>query len=67
VPTNNCSFALLTGKATNTNYVVIGLTRAGLTSMIYHTRCEHANHYTTDAIVNQLIGILVKAIHFENI
>ena len=28
----------------------IGLTRQGLEHTSYHTRGEHANHYTTDAV-----------------
>ena len=38
------------GEATNTNFIVFGLIRSGLEPKIYHTRGEHANHYTTDAI-----------------
>jgi hypothetical protein len=30
--------------------LVFGLTRSGLKPTIYHTQCEHANQYTTDAI-----------------
>ena len=37
---------LLSGEATNTNFIVLGLT--GLETTIYHTWGEHANHYTTD-------------------
>jgi hypothetical protein len=36
--------------------LVFGLTRSGLEPMIYHTRGEHANHYTTKAV-----EILLKA------
>jgi hypothetical protein len=41
---------VLSGEATNTNFIVFGLTRPGLESTIYHTRSEYANHYTTDAV-----------------
>jgi hypothetical protein len=41
---------MLSGEATNTNFIVFGLTQPGLEPTIYHTRGEHANHYTTDAI-----------------
>ena len=34
-------------EATNTNFIDFGLTWLGLEPMIYHTRGEHANHYTT--------------------
>ena len=33
-------------EATNTNFIVFGLTRPGLEPTIDHTRGEHANHYT---------------------
>jgi hypothetical protein len=41
---------MLSGEATNTNLLVFGLTGAELEPTIYHTRGEHANHYTTDAV-----------------
>jgi hypothetical protein len=41
---------VLRGEATNTNFLVFGLTRPGLEPMIYHTRSEYANHYTNDAV-----------------
>ena len=43
--------ALLSVEAPNTNVIVLGLTRPGLEPMIYRTRGEHANHYTTDAVL----------------
>jgi hypothetical protein len=42
--------AVLSGEATNTNFIVFGLTRPGLEPIIYHTRGEHANYYTNDAV-----------------
>jgi hypothetical protein len=44
---------VLSGEATNTNFKVFGLSRPGpgLKSTLYRTRGEHANHYTTDAVV----------------
>ena len=39
---------MLTGEATNTNFIDFGLTWSGLEPTIYRTRDEHANHYTTD-------------------
>jgi hypothetical protein len=42
---------VLIGEATNTNFIVFGLTRPGLEPMIYSTRGEHANHYATDAVI----------------
>jgi hypothetical protein len=38
-------------EATNTNFIVFGLTRPGLEPTMYRTWGEHANHYTTDVIV----------------
>ena len=38
------------GEATNTNFIVFGLTRSGLERTSYCTWGEHANHYTTDAV-----------------
>ena len=46
---------MLSAEAPNTNFIVFGLTRPGLESTIYHTRGEHANHYTTDAVVQRMI------------
>jgi hypothetical protein len=40
---------MLSGEATNTNFIVFGLTQPGLESTIYyHSQGEHPNHYTTD-------------------
>jgi len=42
---------VLRREATNTKFIVFGLTRPGLKPAIYHTRDEHANHrLTIDAI-----------------
>jgi hypothetical protein len=41
---------MLRGEATNTNFIVFGLTRSRLEPTIYHTSGKHANHYTTCAI-----------------
>ena len=35
---------VLSGEATNTNFIVFGLTQAGLEPTIYYTRGEHANY-----------------------
>jgi hypothetical protein len=45
---------VLSGEATNTIFIVFGLTRSGFEPKIYHTRGEHANDYTTDAMENQI-------------
>ena len=41
---------MLSGEATNTNFIFFGLTRAGLEPKIYHTRGEYANYYATVAV-----------------
>ena len=40
----------LIGNATNTNFLVFGVTRSGLEHTIYRTRGKHHNHYIIDAI-----------------
>jgi hypothetical protein len=42
---------MLTGEATNINFIVFGLIRPGLEPTIYSTQSEHANHYTIDAVL----------------
>jgi hypothetical protein len=42
---------VLSGEATNTKFIVLGLTRAGLEPMTYRTRGEQANHNATDAVL----------------
>jgi hypothetical protein len=41
---------MLSEEATNTNFIVFGLTGLGLEPMIYCTLGEEANHYTADAV-----------------
>jgi hypothetical protein len=41
---------VVSGEATNTNFLVIGFTRSWLKPTIYHTWGEHLNHYTNDAV-----------------
>jgi hypothetical protein len=50
---------MLCGEATNTNFIVCGLTLTGLKHTIYRTQGEHANHYATDAVFAQT-EILIK-------
>ena len=38
------------GQATNTNFIVFGLTQSGQQLTVYGNRGEHATHYTTDAV-----------------
>jgi hypothetical protein len=46
------SCCVLSREATNTNFIVFGLTQSRLKPMIYRTQGEHANHYTTDTKVS---------------
>ena len=39
------------GEAININSIVFGLSRSWREPTIYRTLGEHANHYTTDAVV----------------
>jgi len=41
---------VLSEETTNTNFLVLGLTRPGLEPTVYYTRGEHPNYYTTDAV-----------------
>jgi hypothetical protein len=41
---------VLSGEATYTSFTVFGLTRSVLEPTTYRTRCEHTNHYVTDAV-----------------
>ena len=51
----------LSRQSTNTICIVFGLTRSGLEPTIYHTRGEHANHNTTDAVAT--LRILLLQLH----
>jgi hypothetical protein len=44
---------MLSGGATNTNFIVFGLIRPGLERTIYHTQGEHA----TDAVGQKCVMI----------
>jgi hypothetical protein len=41
---------VLRGEATNTNFIIFGLTRSENEPTFYSTGDEHANHNTTDAV-----------------
>ena len=45
-------------EATNTNFIVFGLTRLGLEPTFYCTWGEHANHYTNDICILYITFIL---------
>jgi hypothetical protein len=42
------NICVLSGDATNTNFIVLGFTGPGLKPTIYRTRVEHASHYTIE-------------------
>jgi hypothetical protein len=44
---------MLSREETNTNFIVFGLARSGLAPTIYCTQVEHANHFTTEAVLGQ--------------
>jgi hypothetical protein len=56
---------MLSEEATNTNFIIFGLTRPGLEPTIYRTRGEHANHYATDAVLTQQTIILCLNPHLK--
>jgi hypothetical protein len=41
---------VLSGEATNTNFIVFDMTRPRLGPTVYRTRGEQANHYATDEV-----------------
>jgi hypothetical protein len=50
---------VLSGEATNANFIVFGLTWSGLDLTIYRSRGEHANHYKTDQ-VSLMLNVMVE-------
>ena len=46
-------------------YVVFGLTRSGLELIIYRTRVENANHYTTVIIKRLCLTLWLKLFNFN--
>jgi hypothetical protein len=57
---NQC--CVISGEATNTNFIVFGLTRTGLEPTIYRTRDDQANHYATDAVLDFIVFLLTCGI-----
>jgi hypothetical protein len=43
--------SMLSGEATNTYFLVFGLTQSGLEPMIYRTGGQHSNHNTTNVAI----------------
>jgi hypothetical protein len=48
---------MLSGEATNANFIVLGFDPSELEPKIDRTRGELANHYTTDAVVWYLYAL----------
>jgi hypothetical protein len=58
---------VLSGEATNTNFIVFGLTQPGLEPTIYRTRGEHTNHYATDGVHQKIDGSFIQNVfYFEH-
>ena len=55
---------MVSGEATNANFVVFGFTRSALEPTIYRTRSEHANNCSTDA-VNVYTLIITPQMHMN--
>jgi hypothetical protein len=47
------------GEATNTNFIVFGLTRPGIKPTTYHTQGKHVNHYATDAVKKEYLKMII--------
>ena len=50
---------VLSGEATNTSFIVFGVTGSGVEPTIYRSRGEHADHYTTDAVENTNVQLQI--------
>ena len=48
---------MLSGEATNTNFIVFGLTRPGIDPTIYRNRGEHANNHTNDTFLTIMTAL----------
>jgi hypothetical protein len=48
---------VLSAEATKTNFLVFGLTQWNHEPTTYRIRGEHANHYTTDAVLSLYTSI----------
>jgi hypothetical protein len=51
---------MLSEEATNTNFIVFGLTQPVLEPTIYRTQGEHDNHYATDAVHSIVLVLLSR-------
>ena len=56
---------MLSGEATNTNFIAFGLTRPRLKHTIYCTWGEHATHYVTDAVFYHHFILLVQMVYLN--
>jgi hypothetical protein len=57
-PDSDTLCCVLSGEATNTSFIVFGLTWPGLEPTIYHTWGEHANYYTTNVVIYSIEGLI---------
>jgi hypothetical protein len=48
---------MLSGEATNTNFIIFCLTRPGLDPTIFHTQGEQTNHYMMDVVQHDILLI----------
>ena len=56
---------MLSGEATNTNFIVFSLTHFFLEPTIYRTRGEQANHYTTDGLSTGIDNHFIMLLIFQ--
>ena len=56
---------MLSREAINTNFIVFGLMRQRFKPTIYDTQGQHANHYTTDAVLK--IKIIYQYHIYDNL
>jgi hypothetical protein len=47
---------VLSRESTNTNFIVLGLTRSGIEPTTYRTQGEHAKQYATDVVIKSVLA-----------
>ena len=58
---------VLSGEATNTNFIVFGWTRSELKPTIYHTRGKHTDHNDATAAYITVNALLDQGQHMSNV
>ena len=53
---------MLIEEATNTNFIVFGVSRSGLELTIYCTQGKHANYYTNDAVCYDMTDLVIQGL-----